>query len=155
MTFSRPLRLTYIIIPSCVSGYQQRCGFTEIKGKPKKSNIQKPTAIPYGDCWNWERWNIEACWGLFAIFCIEAEAGNRAAILFEQCNPTMPWSFRMYSVNFGKSSEKIGRRSCKKTIIGKWIPFVFRGHKSWQKGTRKEEWDLRAGENSLCIGEEV
>ena len=39
------------------------------------------TAIPYACCWNWERWNIDVCCGLFAIFCMEAEAGKRVAIL--------------------------------------------------------------------------
>ena len=53
-------------------------GLTKAKLQAK---LQELTAIPYAGCWNWERWNIEACCGLFAIFCIEAEAGKRAAIL--------------------------------------------------------------------------
>ena len=57
------------------------------KGKQKESNSKELTEIPYGDCWNWERWYMEDCCGLFAIFCIEAEAGKRAAILNEESYP--------------------------------------------------------------------
>lgn len=55
---------------------------------------------------------MEDCCGLFAIFCIEAEAGKRAAILNEesypQCNATACFGiFRSSnSDNFGKIQSR-------------------------------------------------
>ena len=92
--------------PSCVFNWHN---FKWPNKELRQSINQKLTAIPYGDCWNWDRWNIEACCGLFAILCIEAEAGKRAAILvlhnkiIPQCNVNALFYRRNKSFVFGRT----------------------------------------------------
>lgn len=53
---------------------------------------------------------MEDCCGLFAIFCIEAEAGKRAAILNEESYPQCNAMLQLVSESFGSSnSDNFGK----------------------------------------------